>query len=142
MRNRKGRGYRHRSNDRRHQSRSNGVDKMRFRTNTFSQNRSRNSFISQQGAEKLAERYSAMAKEALSSGDKIASENFLQHADHFMRIIVSKNENKNLNEQKPNNSEQVINNNEQVINNKEPVKTDNNLNQTQPTEQDHSKETK
>ena len=100
MRNRKGRGYRHRSNDRRHhhQPRINGVEKMRMGSNSFSQNRSRNSFISQQGAEKLVERYSALAKEALSSGDKIASENYLQHADHFMRIIVNKNSNQNQNQ--------------------------------------------
>ena len=99
MRNRKGRGYRHRSNDRRHhQPRINGVEKMRMGSNSFSQNRSRNNFISQQGAEKLVERYSALAKEALSSGDKIASENYLQHADHFMRIAVNKNSNQNQNQ--------------------------------------------
>ena len=28
-----------------------------------------------------------MAREALSSGDKIPSENYLQHADHFSRIL-------------------------------------------------------
>ena len=28
-----------------------------------------------------------MAREALSSGDKILSENYLQHADHFTRIL-------------------------------------------------------
>ena len=32
-----------------------------------------------------------MAKEALSSGDKILSENYLQHVDHFTRIISHKN---------------------------------------------------
>ena len=28
-----------------------------------------------------------MAREALSNGDKILSENYLQHADHFTRIL-------------------------------------------------------
>ena len=33
-------------------------------------------------------------KEAMSSGDKTLSENYLQHADHFMRIIDDKNRNR------------------------------------------------
>ena len=33
----------------------------------------------------------------MSSGDKTLSENYLQHADHFMRIIEDKNRNQNLN---------------------------------------------
>ena len=41
----------------------------------------------QQSAEKLFEKYNTLAKEALSSGDKTLSENYFQHADHFMRII-------------------------------------------------------
>ena len=38
-------------------------------------------------ASKLIEKYSNLAREALSSGDKILSENYLQHADHFTRIL-------------------------------------------------------
>ena len=38
-------------------------------------------------APKLIEKYNALAREALSSGDKILSENYLQHADHFTRIL-------------------------------------------------------
>ena len=37
-------------------------------------------------ASKLIEKYSNLAREALSSGDKILSENYFQHADHFTRI--------------------------------------------------------
>ena len=40
-------------------------------------------------ASKLIEKYSSLAREALSSGDKILSENYLQHADHFSRILIS-----------------------------------------------------
>ena len=40
---------------------------------------------------KLLDKYNSLAKEALSSGDKILSENYLQHADHFMRIVNFKN---------------------------------------------------
>ena len=37
-------------------------------------------------APKLIEKYNDLAREALSNGDKILSENYLQHADHFTRI--------------------------------------------------------
>ena len=38
-------------------------------------------------ASKLIEKYDNLAREALSNGDKILSENYLQHADHFTRIL-------------------------------------------------------
>ena len=38
-------------------------------------------------ASKLIEKYNDLAREALSNGDKILSENYLQHADHFVRIL-------------------------------------------------------
>ena len=38
-------------------------------------------------APKLIEKYNDLAREASSSGDKILSENYLQHADHFTRIL-------------------------------------------------------
>tara|TARA_E500000331_G_C17131182_1_gene658285 strand:+ start:312 stop:728 length:417 start_codon:yes stop_codon:yes gene_type:complete len=38
-------------------------------------------------APKLIEKYNNLASEALASGDKILSENYFQHADHFTRII-------------------------------------------------------
>ena len=39
-------------------------------------------------ASKLIEKYNNLAREALSSGDKILSENYFQHADHFTRILA------------------------------------------------------
>ena len=41
-------------------------------------------------APKLIEKYNNLAREALSSGDKILSENYLQHADHFTRVLNEK----------------------------------------------------
>ena len=41
-------------------------------------------------ASKLIEKYNDLAREALSNGDKILSENYLQHADHFTRILNEK----------------------------------------------------
>jgi len=38
-------------------------------------------------ASKLIEKYNNLAREALSIGDKIMSENYFQHADHFSRIL-------------------------------------------------------
>tara|TARA_Y100000992_G_C21124529_1_gene423540 strand:- start:342 stop:791 length:450 start_codon:yes stop_codon:yes gene_type:complete len=38
-------------------------------------------------AAKLIEKYNDLAREALSNSDKILSENYLQHADHFTRIL-------------------------------------------------------
>ena len=35
----------------------------------------------------MVEKYNDLAREALSNGDKILSENYFQHADHFMRIL-------------------------------------------------------
>ena len=38
-------------------------------------------------ASKLIEKYNNLAREASSSGDKILSENYFQHADHFTRVM-------------------------------------------------------
>ena len=35
----------------------------------------------------MIEKYNNLAREALSAGDKILSENYFQHADHFTRIL-------------------------------------------------------
>ena len=41
-------------------------------------------------APKLIEKYSNLAREALSNGDKILSENYFQHAEHFIRVLEEK----------------------------------------------------
>ena len=41
-------------------------------------------------ASKLIEKYNNLAREALSTGDKILSENYFQHADHFTRVMSEK----------------------------------------------------
>ena len=88
------RRFRPRSNGRSRQSRDNGDKQMRLRSDSFSNSQTRNHFRTSQSAEKLLEKYNTLAKEALTSGDKTLSENYFQHADHFMRII----ENKNINQ--------------------------------------------
>jgi uncharacterized protein YyaL (SSP411 family) len=84
------RGFRHRSNGRSRSSQENGYMQARSRSNSFSNNQTRNNFRPTQSAEKLLEKYNSLAKEAMSLGDKTLCENYLQHADHFMRIIEDK----------------------------------------------------
>ena len=91
---RKTRRFRRRQNGRNHMSHANGGSQMRMRPKSFSNDQSRNNFRTSLSAEKLFEKYSSLAKEAMSSGDKTLSENYLQHADHFMRIIEDKNKNR------------------------------------------------
>ena len=65
--------------------------------NEFSSNsdfKYRSSGRNNQNATKLVEKYNNLAREALSSGDKILSENYLQHADHFSRIVSMQEANK------------------------------------------------
>tara|TARA_Y100000590_G_C15712663_1_gene1010817 strand:- start:1464 stop:1838 length:375 start_codon:yes stop_codon:yes gene_type:complete len=49
-------------------------------------------------APKLIEKYTNLAREALSNGDKILSENYFQHAEHFIRILEEKNNQLNKNQ--------------------------------------------
>ena len=88
------RGFRRRSNGRGRLSQENGYMHARSRSNSFSSNQTRNNFRPAQSAEKLLEKYNHLAKEAMSLGDKTLCENYLQHADHFMRVIEDKSKNK------------------------------------------------
>ena len=55
-------------------------------SNFFRKNTGRNNH----NASKLIEKYSNLAREALSNGDKILSENYFQHAEHFIRVLEEK----------------------------------------------------
>ena len=77
---------RYRSNDRNFRRSGDNVKfKSDFSTNVNFQRKTpgRNNH----NASKLIEKYNNLAREALSSGDKILSENYFQHADHFTRIL-------------------------------------------------------
>ena len=72
--------------DRNHQKNGNGsslINDLHNGSNFQRKNHGRNNH----NASKLIEKYSNLAREALSNGDKILSENYFQHADHFIRII-------------------------------------------------------
>ena len=89
MRNGKIRRFRPRSN--RHHSRrpnagiksDNGVYQLNSQRNSTSKN--------PYNLEKIIEKYKNLAKEALSGGDKILYESYLQHSDHFSRILSEVN---------------------------------------------------
>ena len=91
---RRGRRFRHRPNDRASFLHGNGNEKVRSRSNSFSNGQTRNKFRTTLSAEKLCEKYNVLAKEAMSLGDKTLSENYLQHVDHFTRVIEDKSKNK------------------------------------------------
>ena len=57
-------------------------------------------------ASKLIEKYSNLAREALSGGDKILSENYFQHADHFTRILNDQDAQRKLNSSNNTNNSQ------------------------------------
>ena len=86
FRNNNGRRSNFRRNDR--NFKSNG-DRNKFNNNfSSSENFQRKSpGRNNHNAPKLIEKYNNLAREALSTGDKILSENYLQHADHFTRIL-------------------------------------------------------
>ena len=89
----------YRNNNRKNRFKSNGDRSYRKRSinglkiqndfNSKTEFRHRNHARNNQNAAKLIEKYNNLAREALSSGDKILSENYLQHADHFSRILIS-----------------------------------------------------
>ena len=70
-------------------------------------------------ASKLIDKYNNLAREALSSGDKILSENYFQHADHFTRILKEQDiqkKNNLINNQVESSEENVVKVNNEKIN--------------------------
>ena len=85
FRNNNGRRNNFRRNDRNFKS---SGDRNKFSSN-FSNNENFQRKIlnrNNHNASKLIDKYNNLAREALSVGDKILSENYFQHADHFTRI--------------------------------------------------------
>ena len=84
-----------RRNDRSFKS---NIDRPKY-TSSFSKNENfqrKSPGRNNHNASKLIEKYSNLAREALSSGDKILSENYFQHADHFTRIFNDQDAQKKL----------------------------------------------
>ena len=68
---------------------NNVIDKNKFGTNFSNNDNFQRKALGRNNhnASKLHEKYNNLAREALSSGDKIMSESYFQHADHFKRIL-------------------------------------------------------
>tara|TARA_B100000579_G_C22198570_1_gene561825 strand:- start:129 stop:512 length:384 start_codon:yes stop_codon:yes gene_type:complete len=66
-----------------------------------------------QNASKLIDKYNDLAREALSNGDKILSENYLQHADHFARILHNRELVKDLDSNSSNKVKKTLENNDE-----------------------------
>ena len=90
-------------------------------------------------ASKLIEKYNNLAREALSNGDKILSENYFQHADHFTRIL---NEQENFKKVKysSNSDENKILNTDNKIDSD--VKKEENLDNSLNVKEDKEEDTK
>ena len=118
--------------DRNNHKNENGIKMIGDMTNVS--NIVRNSGRNNHNASKLIEKYSNLAREALSNGDKILSENYYQYAEHFIRVLAEKevlyNKNqkskevtnektesssKNINSLDANSSETSINSNKETI---------------------------
>ena len=90
MRNSRPRRFRPRSNKNFSRRPSNGVMKNNGMQHLNGQ---RNHFVrnhiprNPHSVEKIIEKYKVLAKEALSTGDKTLSENYLQHSDHYSRLL-------------------------------------------------------
>ena len=100
--------------DRNFRKRSLHVHKNQGEFSSNSEFRHRNPGRNNQNAAKLIDKYNNLAREALSSGDKISSENYLQHADHFSRILSLQEINKS-NDEKNNIIEQNFSNNKKDV---------------------------
>ena len=88
--------YKNRS-DRNYQKNENGgkiINDLQNGSNFIRKNAGRNNH----NASKLIEKYSSLAREALSNGDKILSENYFQHAEHFIRVFGEKENLNNKNQ--------------------------------------------
>ena len=89
---------RFRSNsDRNFKKRNGNGHKLTGDFNNNSEFKRKNPGRNNQNAAKLIEKYNDLAREALSNGDKILSENYLQHSDHFSRILNSQEASKIVN---------------------------------------------
>ena len=74
----------------------NGDDSPKYKSN-FSSNENFQRKIpgkNNHNASRLIEKYTDLAREALANEDKILSENYFQHADHFTRVMNEQEQNK------------------------------------------------
>jgi hypothetical protein len=122
---------RFRSNDRgfrRNDTQGSGIHGTQSATKNFQR-----AFFGRNGlkAEKLLEKYNGLAKEASLSGDKILSESYYQHADHFLRVVENQNSIRNNPKPYVDNSSAEKNSDNKII-----IKDEKNSSSQQPQNSD------
>ena len=98
-------------------SRGSGGKRSHGRGNGFGSSGGRNNGNAQQ----LMDKYLSLARDAASQGDRIATENFYQHADHYYRVVFARNEQQEARRKSSNGSvAEQVSNNEPNTSNAEP----------------------
>lgn len=69
-------------------NRNNSGKRSQNRGGNFDPNSGRN----RGNAQQLMDKYLALARDAASQGDRVAAENYYQHADHYYRVVYARNE--------------------------------------------------
>ena len=88
-------------NNRRNENGSKIMSDLQNGSNFIRKNAGRNNH----NASNLVEKYTNLAREALLNGDKILSENYFQHAEHFIRILGEREVSLNKNDESKTNLE-------------------------------------
>ncbi len=91
---------RHRSNGDRSFHKNGSDQKLNSDFSNNSSFRRRNSGRNNQNASKLVDKYTSLAREALSNDDKILSENYFQYAEYFIRTLSDQEKKNNDNQKK------------------------------------------
>ena len=86
---------RYRNNDRNFRRNNDG---MKYKTDFVSSSKfqRKSPGKNNHNASKLVEKYNDLAREALANEDKILSENYFQHADHFNRVLIEQEKNRSF----------------------------------------------
>ena len=96
---------RFRNNDRGFKRNNGDVSKFKSDFSTNSNFQRKTPGRNNHNASKLITKYNDLAREALANGDKILSENYLQHSEHFSRILISQENSRNHSENSVQNNE-------------------------------------
>ena len=91
------------NNNRRNRSRGNGRKYPNQKGGSFDSNGPEAKVRG--NAAQVLEKYQALARDANSAGDRILAEGYLQHAEHYYRILNAENENKERGRQDRDNRE-------------------------------------
>ena len=100
-------------------NRNNTGKRPQGRSGNFDPNGGRN----RGNAQQLMDKFMSLARDATQQGDRVAAENYFQHADHYYRIVNARNEQQNpRNEQQnnPRNEQQNPRNEQQNASNDKP----------------------